>query len=220
MTDLIFDSRTLPRLSPAEMDELLEEGWRHFGADFFRYNYSFYEDQLARVLPLRLNLQHFAFSKTQRKILRKNADLQSTIRPLEIDKSKISLFEQHKTKFKDNPPGSIFEVISQQDPPGIPCNTLEISVFEHDRLLACSFMDVTENATSGIYAFYDLAASHRSLGIFTMLLEIDWALQQGKRYYYSGYAYDIPSFYDYKKNFAALEFFDWHNHWLPFAEYF
>jgi arginine-tRNA-protein transferase len=215
---LIIETAIKKQVSPNETDHLLAEGWRHFGAEFFRYNYNFHEEKLARVLPLRINLKQFAHSKSQRKILHKNQDTTVIIQPLEIDTAKINLFEQHKYKFKDNLPGNIFEIISAQDPSGIPCHTMEVSVYSQTKLIACSFMDVGTEATSSIYGFYDLNESVRSLGIFTMLLEIEWSVANGKLYYYPGYAYDIPSYYDYKKRFAALEFYNWKGNWLKFTE--
>ena len=65
--------------------------------------------------------------------------------------------------------------------------------------------------------------SSRRLGIFTMLLELDWAQQNGMTFYYPGYAYREPSHYDYKKEFRGLEYYDW-NKWIvtqpgiPFTE--
>jgi arginine-tRNA-protein transferase len=42
-----------------------------------------------------------------------------------------------------------------------------------------------------------------------MLLELMLAQELGKKFYYHGYAYNVPSQFDYKLNFNALEAFDW-----------
>ena len=63
---------------------------------------------------------------------------------------------------------------------------------------------------------FDLAESKRSLGIYTMILEIMYAIEKKKKYYYPGYAYEKPSFYEYKKKFDNVEFYDWQSGiWLP-----
>jgi arginine-tRNA-protein transferase len=63
---------------------------------------------------------------------------------------------------------------------------------------------------------FDLTEGRRSLGLLTMLLEIAYARERACRYYYPGYSLDTPSAYDYKKNFGAMEQFDWNGHWrLP-----
>jgi arginine-tRNA-protein transferase len=58
----------------------------------------------------------------------------------------------------------------------------------------------------------------RSLGVFTMLLEIKYAFETGKKFYYHGYAYEGNSFYDYKKRFRGLENYDWIGAWRDFRE--
>ena len=63
---------------------------------------------------------------------------------------------------------------------------------------------------------FDPARAERGLGIFTLLKEIEFAIETGREFYYLGYAYDGPSFYDYKKRFRAAEAFDWRGNWIPF----
>jgi len=199
-------------ISPRQLDTLLADGWRHFGAHFFRYNLGFYSGEIRRVIPLRIRLSNFTFSKSQRRILRKNQDLQIVIRPIEITLEKEILFNRHKRRFKHNFPFSIYDFLDF-DAANTPCKALEICVFDNEKLLAASFFDVGETAISSVYAIFSPEDAARSLGIFTMLIEIDFALARGKRFYYSGYAYEGNSFYDYKKRFRALEQFDWHGNW-------
>ncbi len=197
-------------VSPPQTDELLAEAWRHFGAHYFRYNFGFYECEIRRVLPLRVRLCDFTFSKSQRRILRKNKDLQTIVRPIEITREKENLFERHKQRFTRDAPDSIYDFLDW-NAANTPCEALEICVYADKTLLAASFFDVGETATSGVYAIFEPTEAARSLGIFTMLLEIDYALTRGKDFYYSGYAYDGNSFYDYKKRFSALETYNWNN---------
>ena len=42
-----------------------------------------------------------------------------------------------------------------------------------------------------------------------MMQELLLAKELGKKYYYHGYAYNVPSQFDYKMNFNALESLDW-----------
>ncbi|HEX8250080.1 MAG TPA: hypothetical protein VF599_18040 [Pyrinomonadaceae bacterium] len=203
--------------APAQMDALWREGWRHFGAHFFRYNLGFYEYEIRRVVPLRIRLADFKFSKSQRRVFNKNRDLETVIRPVRIEAEKEKLFERHKRRFKSGVPDSIYDFLSGE-PAAVPCEALEACVYEQGNLLAASFFDVGKESISGIYAMFEPSAEKRSLGILTMLLEIRWALENGKKFYYSGYAYEGNSFYDYKKRFSALESYDWRGNWQNFAE--
>ena len=204
-----------PRVSPAQLDALLASGWRHFGAHFFRYNLGFYETEIRLVQPLRIRLSDFTVSKSQRRILKRNQDLEIVTRPVEIDLEKEDLFERHKRRFKTGTPDSIYDFLDA-DAANTPGEALEISVYNNETLLAASFFDVGEKSISGIYAVFAPEETARSLGILTMLLEIEYAIETGKTFYYSGYAYAGNSFYDYKKRFAALEKFDWRGGWESF----
>ena len=206
-----------PRISPQHLDALLANGWRHFGERFFRYNVNFYANNLRRVLPLRVRLKDFVVSKSQRRVLKRNRDLQISIRPIEITPEKEDLFERHKRRFNHAIPDSLYDFLSFE-PAEIPCEALEVVVYKDKKLLAASFFDVGGEAVSAIYAMFEPTEISRSLGIFTMLLTIDFAVESGKTFYYPGYAYEGNSFYDYKKRFAALEEFDWRGEWKIFRE--
>jgi arginine-tRNA-protein transferase len=205
------------KASPEQMDTLWADGWRHFGTHFFRYSLGLYEAEIRRVQPLRIRLKDFSFSKSQRRVLRRNQDLQTIIRPAEITTEKELLFELHRQRFKRDAPFSLYDFLSY-DAARVPCEALEISVYLENELLAASFFDVGERAVSSIYAMFAPEAAERSLGIYTLLLEIDWARENKKDFLYQGYAYEGNSFYDYKKRFRALEKFDWKGSWESFTE--
>ena len=205
------------KVSSQEMDVLLVNGWRHFGTHFFRYNLGFYENEIRLVIPLRIRLSDFTRSKSQNRIFRKNQDLQTIVRPIEITKEKEILFDRHKQRFKSGIPDSIYDFLDE-NASNTPCKGFEICVYDGKKLLAASFFDVGETAVSSIYAMFSPEASKRSLGIFTMLLEIDFALNNDKSFYYQGYCYNGNSYYDYKKQFRGLENFDWQGNWRKFEE--
>ncbi len=200
---------------PQQLDRLLASGWRHFGEHFFRYNIGIHENELRLVLPLRVRLAKFEISKSQRRILRKNQDLQIVFRPIAITREKEDLFEWHKQRFNHAVPDSLYDFLSTE-PADVPSEALEVCVYERNKLLAASFFDVGAAAVSAVCAMFDPSETSRSLGIFTMLLTIDFASKSGKTFYYPGYAYEGNSFYDYKKRFSALEEFDWNGDWKTF----
>jgi arginine-tRNA-protein transferase len=205
------------RVTPEQMDLLWARGWRHFGNYFFRYSVSRHRSGAVRtVIPLRVDLTKFAPSRSQRRALARNRDLQVVIRDTFIDAVKEALFYRHRERFKDNIPDSIYDFLSE-NPAVEPCRNHEICVYDGDRLIAASFLDIGRKATSAVYAMFDPSESKRSLGIFTMLEAIRYSRELGCQYYYPGYAYREPSVYDYKKNFAGSEYYDWQDGWKPFT---
>jgi leucyl-tRNA---protein transferase len=190
-------------------DRFMESGWRRSGYLFYRLTHFPENDGLySTVLPLRIRLNGFLFSKSQLKIFKKNADLTFQIAAARPTSEHMKLFELHKKRFKAYPPDSIYDYITERHE-RFPTNGLILNVFDKHQLVAASFIDVTNRSVSSIYGMFHPDYSQRSLGILTMLLEIQYATQRGCAYYYPGFAYVEPSFYDYKKRFNNLEAYDW-----------
>lgn len=200
---------------PAEMDRFWAEGWRHFGILFFQYRTSTHGDQEFNVLPLRLELDRFVLSRGQRRVLKNNQDLKIVIGPSSIDAAKETLFYKHRRRFKENIPSSLHDFLSPV-PDSVPCANLELCVYDGERLIGVTFLDIGETATSAVYAIFDPGEAKRSLGILMMLYSIRFSREQGYRYYYPGYAYQEPFAYDYKKRFTGLEYLHWESGWAPY----
>ncbi len=207
----------LAQAPPEQMDFLWALGWRHFGNYFFRYSASHTPGGFRMVMPLRVDLSKFAPSRSQRRALARNGDLRVVIRDTFIDEVKEGLFYRHRERFKENVPDSIYDFLCEE-PAAEPCRNREICAYDGDRLLAASFLDIGGRSTSAVYAMFEPSESKRSLGVFTMLEAIRYSRELGCKYYYPGYAYREPSGYDYKKNFAGSEYYDWKEGWRPFVK--
>lgn len=214
-SQIINETFDADAVTPDQLDHLLANGWRHFGTKFFRYNLNIYRDEIVRVMPLRIDLTKFELSRSQRRVVKTNSDLDLEIGPAVVTSEVHTLFDRHKKRFDHGVPDSVYDFISHQ-PNKIPCETQQIAVRDKTKkLLAVSYFDVGGSSTSAIYGCFEPDEHRRSLGIFTMLQVIEYSRSLDKRYYYHGYAYDAPSFYDYKKRFSAIEEFDWRRaEWL------
>ena len=201
--------------TPEEMDVLWANGWRHFGPIFYRYRQCLTGAGIRNVQPLRLDVERFEPSPNQRRLLRKNADLEIRVRTAELLEDRLRLFDLHKQRFAENVPNSLEDFLGPAPHAG-PCQTLELAAFLGDRLLAASYLDVGATGVSSIYAFFDPEEHRRSLGTATMIWEILLARRTGRRWHYPGYAYVEPSGYDYKKRFGPMECFDWEA-WRPLS---
>lgn len=213
---LIWEEFHAEEALPAEMDWLWAHGWRHFGARFFRYSVTWTEDEIEIVLPLRVDLDAFVPSRSQRRVLRRNADLEVRFEPAGISEEVRAIFGRHRERFTTNVPPSIEVFLDAQDPSRIPCPCMEQRCYDDGRLVAASFFDLGAESVSSVCAVFEPGAARRSLGIFTLLGEFAWAREHGRRYAYPGYATHGPSHYDYKKQFAGLQGFDWATEeWRP-----
>lgn len=190
------------------MDRLWESGWRHFGSTFFRYNISLDEGGVRSITPLRLNLDKFVLSKSQRRVLRKNEDVHCEFAPATLSMQARMMFQRHKARFKDNVPEELDTFLSES-PATVPCPCQECRVYLGQDLIAVSYLDLGRETTSAVYGLFEPEHAGRSLGTLTMLKEIEHSLALGHRYYYPGYATHEPSPYDYKKQLHGLEVLNW-----------
>jgi leucyl-tRNA---protein transferase len=195
---------------------LLLNGWDRVGNVFFRRRYAytplgeFIDDReiywRKELMPLRYELSdNFQFSKSQRMLQRRNADLCCVARPAFIDEEKWMLFERwYAARFKIE--ASIFSWVSGTDKP---FPTFEICIYKADKLVACSFFDVTASLQYSTLAMYEPEEAKRSLGIYTLMCEIQHGFKHQKHYHYPGHAYYESSMYDYKKRFSTAEGLEW-----------
>jgi leucyl-tRNA---protein transferase len=191
-----------------EFDAMMKIGWRMLGTSFIRHNVTFWNEEMCGTVPLRINLERFELSKSQRKVLRKNSDLNIRFAIPQLTQEKHDLFLKHTVRFSQNKPESLYSFLSDY------CHVLpvpgaEFMVSEAMNLIACSYAHVGGNCVNSTYCFFDPAHKSRSLGMLTLLIEVIYALKLNKKYYYLGYCYDVPSQFDYKKGFTGLESLNW-----------
>ncbi len=205
-------------VTPTQMDRFWEGGWRHFGPFFFRRYFMEYEGQLKAVQPLRIVLDQFKASKSQRRILRRNEDVQCSVQPTVVHDGLRRLFSAHVQRFNFNVPPNLESFLGFQ-PDTVPCPNVTLGVYLGGRIVAASFLDVGKESVSSVYGIFDPTESRRSLGIFTILKELEYARSRGCKYYYPGYACHESSPYDYKKQFYGMEWFDWQGNWRPLTRF-
>jgi arginyl-tRNA--protein-N-Asp/Glu arginylyltransferase len=215
----VFEEQEIPLAEPERMDRLWAEGWRHFGSSFFRYSLSLNENGgLQFIQPLRLEVGVFRASKSQRRVLRRNADAEIRIVPATVDAEREGMFFRHRERFVSNIPDSLRTFIPSARPATEPCECRSVEVWVEGRLVAVSYFDVGAEAISSVYAMFEPEEARRSPGTLTMLHEIAWAAANGKRWLYPGYATVQPSHYDYKKEFRPLSVWDWRGEWVALGE--
>jgi leucyl-tRNA---protein transferase len=200
--------------SPLVFDRFCEDGWTYWSDVLFRRNYWEWRGMPCRVIVLRIRLKDFQFSSSQRKLLRKYEHLTLLRRAIKIEERHIDLFQRHSERFGHNKPQSIFGFFSHYSSI-MPCFGLMFEVWQQQNLLATSYFHVGHKALAGNYCIYDSNGGIGSLGTYTMLKEIEFAMQTDREFYYPGFVYDLPSEFDYKLNFNNLEYFDWSGSWYP-----
>lgn len=214
--DNLFLQGQLTHCLPEEIDLIWADGWRNFGSYFFRNQIDYLTEKQAfvNIIPLRINIAQFSLRKKDQKLLRKyQTKIETRYQKINITPEIEAMFHKHTQRFRNNIPDSIYDFLGES--PGlIPCEALECSLYDEKGIhFASSFFGVGQDSISSIYALFDTDYSERSPGLYTLLEEIRYAQEYQKRYIYLGYAHDVPSFYDYKKQFNGLEYYDWQGNW-------
>lgn len=202
-------------VAPAVMDQLWAGAWWHLGTTFFRQAAIPWRGRMEPLIHLRLRLDQFLPSSSQRRILRRNRDLRLVRRAAVVDAQRRVLFDLHKERFREGVPQALDDFIGPL-PAKIPVPVTEFDVFDGDRLIAVSYLARGERSVASLYGFFDPHFGRRSLGLLTMLQEIEFARSEGCDLYYPGYALLDSSSMDYKKRFHGLESYDWERGWIPY----
>jgi len=198
----------------ADIDAYLAHGWSwSLDDDFWRDDSDCFSEGIFRSFPTRFRLKDFSLSKSLRRVLNKNRDLKAIIRPLSVTPRKSALYEKHYARYGEK----VYLTLHQKYrfPSNFPVKDMELCVYKNRKLLACSIFVVTKKSVQSNSAFWDLDEPRRSLGILTVLLEMQYAIRKKKNFYYLGaYSKQNPN-YQYKTRFPGLEFYDWdRNCWV------
>lgn len=203
---------------PAEnLDEYLANGWFRMGQTIFTCWFLFMEKGFFSAIWIRQDLQDFKFKKRSRKLLNRNAKLFTyQIGPARIDLKKEELYQKHRVRFKTG----VHRTLNQSLMSGANFSiydTSQIEVYLGEELVAASFFDVGNTSIASINGIFDPEYDQHSLGFYTMLLEMKFAIEEGKRYYYPGYVVPGNPRFDYKARIGAVDYYDLYNKkWKPF----
>lgn len=194
-----------------------EKGWVGDYCKFHRSNFESYDGRYYKVFPSRYWLRDFKFTKSLRRVLNKNRDLKTVIRPLRITPDKSDLYDTYNYlrhgESPRKPLRELFKYYSDDD-----SKKLELCIFKENKLVACSFFEEGMYALYGNMAFWDVNEIERSLGTLTILLEVQYALRKNFYYYYIGHFYAQNPNYHYKARFGGFQLFDWDTEiWIPFT---
>ena len=215
LDNVIDERQQLELIPPDKFDSFLSNGWRLLGQSMVRHNFSICRGEICHTVPLRIRLDDFEPSKGQRQILRRGAPLLVKRSAIRLSQEKYLLFGRHVQRLHERQPASLISFLNPYSAK-VPVKGQEFRVYLDKEMVACSFFHLGNEAVSGTYCIFDPFYGQFSLGTYTMLLELLLAKELGKKYYYHGYVYNVPSQFDYKLNFTAMERFDWQSGaWKP-----
>lgn len=140
--------------------------------------------------------------------MRRNADrFDFKIQKAEITPEKEELYQHYRYNFSGVLAASLKESLLDGEEFNI-FNTHEVNVYHDGILVAVSYFDVGAEGAASILGIYNPDYHYYSLGLYTMLLEIEFCTQRNIKYYYPGYI--VPGYprFDYKLRIGEVEYYE------------
>jgi arginine-tRNA-protein transferase len=193
-----------PLLEEAEYESLMNRGYRKFGFAFYRPVCQF----CSKCQAIRFPVDEFRPDRSQRRALKRNADLEVRFGPPECDAERLALFEryhlvQHVVRQWPQVDENQEDYEARFVQNSIP--TTEISLWENGVLRGVLIAELTANVISAVYHYYDPDFRERGLGTFLVLQCVELALRTNRRWVYLGYYVAGCASMEYKTRFKPSE---------------
>ena len=192
-----------------EYESMLEQGVRRSGQHLYRNACPGCD----LCIPIRIPTGRFRPGKTQRRVLRRNADLDIEHGPISGDEEVVALYDRYNREWhghRESITSKTYRTFLGDGPyPGA-----LIRYRLDGRLIGAGWLDILPAGVSSVYFAFDPDYSHRRLGTFSVMQEIAWAREIGKRWYYLGFWVPGGKAMAYKADFKPHEIAP-HGRWQP-----
>ena len=191
----------IDRLDANVYHDLMDRGFRRSGDFFYRPAC----ESCRACVPLRVVVDEFSPSKSQRRVARRNDDVRFMMNRPELTAEKEELYAryllyQHPDSTQAQDPSGVDEFLYSA------CvDSREVCYFVEERLIAVSIIDVCDRSISSVYHYFEPGEAERSPGVFSVLTEIEMCRQRGVPHYYMGYWVEGAKTMGYKANYQPHE---------------
>lgn len=185
-------------------DSLSKQGFRRSQNVLYRPSCS----DCSACLSARIDVRRFAPSKSQRRALKRNANLARRASSPWATEEQFSLFRRYlDTRHADGGMADmdIFEFAAMIEETPIRSRVVEYSDTASGDLKAVCLTDVLDDGVSMVYSFYEPELARQSLGTWMILDHVEIAREAGLPYVYLGYWVPGSPKMGYKAQFSALE---------------
>lgn len=210
----ITENMIVREIDNADLEMLLSIGYRHFGDIFFRPMCGVCRS----CIPIRIPVQRFSLSKSIQRLYNRNKHFRVTIEEPVPSEESFELYIQHKKRFKIQFHESYdLYVRSFFQPHDFTFNRV-LAVRDGDRLVALTHLDVTENAMSAIYCYFDEHYKKYSPGKFSVYKELEIAAALGIKWLYLGYYVPGNRHMKYKIDFKPNQLMYGYRKWVDYID--
>ncbi|CAE7313381.1 bpt [Symbiodinium pilosum] len=205
---LFFDPREV--VSPQIYQNLTDQGFRRSGSHLYRPHCG----SCRACVPTRVPVEQFTPRRSQKRVLKKNSDLHVRLEAATFSKRHYHLYERYislRHTDGDMYPASEDQYRSFLLSPW--SNSLFVCLYDGERLLSVAVTDEQPRGLSAIYTFFEPNEEARSLGVLSILKQIELCQELGLPYLYLGYWIKDCDKMNYKTQYRPTELFV-NNRWV------
>ncbi len=197
--------RFIPFATKALTTALIQRGWRRFGYSYF---YPICKG-CKECKSIRIDALKFKPSKSQRRAIKKNRFTKVVLQEPTASPYRVELYNKYH-KFKSQKSGWYYFPIDTKT------YYKEFVVGAHDfgkevlyvidnKIVGVDLIDILEDGISSIYFYYDPDYGKLSLGIYSLIYQIELARKLGLRWIYLGYWVKGCASFAYKTQFKPYQ---------------
>lgn len=192
-------------LDEASYDGLLERGWRRFSNNFFRPACP----GCRKCRSLRVDVARFAPTKSQRRCLRRNEEVEIEVGKPLLTPDHLELFERYHADMHQRRGWPHREVSADEYFQGFLAGQFsferEFRYYRGSTLVGVGLVDMTRRSSSSAYFYHAPEWRAEGPGVFSMLVELQFARQLGIAHHYLGYWIPEATSMAYKSQYGPHE---------------
>ena len=165
-------------------------------------------DNCSACISVRVITMEFKPSKSRRKVLKRNQDLQSSNQPPIVTQEQYTLLRSYLNSRHSD--GSMVDMSFQEYQEMVESSAVETYLIEYRRIIdnklyAVALTDRMSDGLSMVYSFFDSEEGSRGLGNFLILNHIQYCQENNLPYLYLGYWVEKSQKMAYKSRFGPME---------------
>jgi arginyl-tRNA--protein-N-Asp/Glu arginylyltransferase len=198
------ESRVMIDVAPAELEELLELGWRRFGPVYFRPVCA----ACTECVSVRVPVQEFAPSSNMKRVTARAKEVRVEVNRPIVDAQRLALHGRWHAS-REGARGWGATDLDRDSYSLQFCfphpSAREFSYWLGEELIGVGITDETPRALSAVYCYYTPEHPELSLGTLNVLIALEHARQKGLTHLYLGYRVEECPSLRYKGRFTPQE---------------
>jgi len=195
----------IERATQSYNSALIHRGWRRFGSYYFHPICN----GCTECKSIRINVKEFKLSKSQKKSIKRNKETEIIIQKPSLTQAHLDLYNKYHA-FKHQKDDWTHRNISPREyrenfVEGAHEFGKEVLYIQDGEIIGIDLIDILDDGISSIYFYYDPDLPRLSLGVYSLLYQIELARVLELEWIYLGYWVDGCKAFAYKSNFKPQE---------------